>query len=758
MELFDISSTAQSFKTCSVLSIMTPSLAITSTHDKYIMYLGLIGASLSLTTSLILLCHVSYHYYNHIWKQKQDSSKYGYILLFTFFIASTITSLCNLLIRTNFITHINPSQFTQLQCKIGYLLFYFAGSITTASLYLMLLYRIKVIFKGSIFEYEPYIFKIYYFIIFMDIFIFIADRIFRTLYLSKFELHVLSESALWGTTTLKWTSCSSNTNGHIINLRYTLIFTSIMHVFLAMSFLYMFVKRLRGLNRGMIKRFLAEHCVQHSDSKTNQAQKDNEDVKRISNTLTVSSASRTTTKSYTVDTVIGEFRSSMKSKIKKKQMSDSVYRIIELNDLMKKQTILVIIAIMSTLIFWLAIGINTRYTGLFGYDFAINAIAVWLMSGVAKKYWKCCTRYGIFRCCYYKEMSLDNEIDTKAKGVTRLIRANTTNMVDDAIEMVITHKKHVIDKLEEQASNDKDQSQYLSVSNIRSHATLNSHKQTVHSDNDDVISPKSSDIIHGNNNEENEITDICINIGSVMDIRNEQKEEQHQIMDILHTHSQQQHHQVDNDKHHEENIQKDHDQSQEVPSLDILQPTSSDFILPFATSDNDDNHKDGRITQFEPYGIDGLGLDILPVPTHSAETLTTPPFAARHNQYVITPLAIDSPRSVEMALHQMSFGNDIGEEENKHTAELEDMWLESGVEDNDEEDKVDTDNDNHQIRIGVNVGALQFDDEDEDLSGSNHLNFDNDEILMLDDSDNDQDTVRDKEKEHENGSDDGEVP
>ena len=73
---------------------------------------------------------------------------------------------------------------------------------------------------------------------------------------------------------------------------------------------------------------------------------------------------------------------------------------MNLYGLIKKQIILFVIVMISSLTFNTAISINHDLVVQFGWDLLIKAICVWLMLKTSNKYWNCCKKYGLCRCCY----------------------------------------------------------------------------------------------------------------------------------------------------------------------------------------------------------------------------------------------------------------------------------------------------------------------------------------------------------------------
>ena len=81
---------------------------------------------------------------------------------------------------------------------------------------------------------------------------------------------------------------------------------------------------------------------------------------------------------------------------------ESIYRIIILHKLAKKQAILASIAILSSFSYWIISIIDSIISLQAPYDILINSVCVWLMFGCSHKYWKFCTKYCCCFLCYNK--------------------------------------------------------------------------------------------------------------------------------------------------------------------------------------------------------------------------------------------------------------------------------------------------------------------------------------------------------------------
>ena len=94
------------------------------------------------------------------------------------------------------------------------------------------------------------------------------------------------------------------------------------------------------------------------------------------------------------------------STINRDQLRPEVQRIMALHNLIKKQTILVCIAITGTITYFICTGIYFDFALESGWDVLVNSICVWMMLDTSKVYWNACRKYGICSCCYRKTNKL----------------------------------------------------------------------------------------------------------------------------------------------------------------------------------------------------------------------------------------------------------------------------------------------------------------------------------------------------------------
>ena len=96
-------------------------------------------------------------------------------------------------------------------------------------------------------------------------------------------------------------------------------------------------------------------------------------------------------------------------------MKGDIKAIISLHCLIKKQTILVGIAIISSCLFWAMTAYDSVFFWEVVWDVVVNVFCIWLMLGSSKQYWELCKRWGLCVCCYLKERAVHSVIKDKDK-------------------------------------------------------------------------------------------------------------------------------------------------------------------------------------------------------------------------------------------------------------------------------------------------------------------------------------------------------
>lgn len=198
---------------------------------------------------------------------------------------------------------------------------------------------------------------------------------------------------------------------------------SAINLILYIVFVFMFNRGLWLLNKQLLKVFVSEQVEQEMyvktlkdrNSENNQPSKDKESTEReqtqpeisvvdsVSNTGS-KTATATNTQTHTMTMTTAEHLQVAVKKYKSDgtDVSQKVRGIIRIYNLMKKQTILACIAIVSSTMIGVSTALNGELIFEFGWDAGLNLICIWMMITMSKRYWHCCKDYGLCKCCYLK--------------------------------------------------------------------------------------------------------------------------------------------------------------------------------------------------------------------------------------------------------------------------------------------------------------------------------------------------------------------
>ena len=147
--------------------------------------------------------------------------------------------------------------------------------------------------------------------------------------------------------------------------------------------LYMFIQGLWSLNQKFLENYLAQQMQNQTADKPDNDTTDTQ-CNDNGNTKTADG----------MKVVIDKYKSDGRK-------SDSdIIDIIDLYNLMKKQAILVGIAVTSTSGIGIAAIFKSEFFFEMGWDAALNGICLWMTLSTSKRYWNFCRDYGICRCCH----------------------------------------------------------------------------------------------------------------------------------------------------------------------------------------------------------------------------------------------------------------------------------------------------------------------------------------------------------------------
>eukprot|EP01084_Bolivina_argentea_P250098 418899_1 len=376
--------------------------SLESHEFRLVLYSSVAGAVFGFFISSILLTNVILFYLKMCRQSNNKQSKQkrikqqSYLLVIIYLSSNCLACASYAFIRTNVISQINLNQWTTYQCSIGYILAYSSYYISVAMLYIIFIWKIKISFNGSVSEYNNYI--LYPFL--AAIIIVISALLIQMIVLVSIPEWLLL-------------------HGNASNISYCLnmaidkfifsdifsvlsIITTIFHIIMSSGLLYMFVRGLVLVNRILIKSFVREYAHVDSNDSNNGIF-----PTPFVHTETEMSKKHERTDTISVQTVFDECTDESRSPIERKELSKEASRILVLHDLVKKQTILVSVSIISSVLLWISSAIDDWLMQQMYWDMTINAVCVWLMLASSQKYWLLCKK-SCLRCCYVKENSIYN--------------------------------------------------------------------------------------------------------------------------------------------------------------------------------------------------------------------------------------------------------------------------------------------------------------------------------------------------------------
>ena len=340
------------------------------------LFIGYASSIISVIVCISISCNLIYvHFQTYHNDTNQDQphnggGRHSHLLKIAYCIASVITCSTHIFFRTNLITQLSiPTYRDAHQCSIGWALFnifYFAMGYLLS---LIFLYRVKVIFEGSTFQYSSWVFKAFH-----GIFIFLIIVYIMCLSLFSYRGHwVLYKDA---ETNIFYCDFDIANRPKYAYFR---VFFLVSQIVINGILLYMFIRGLWVLNKQMIKQFAKDHVMEKS--------------------ITISQVS------LDVDMVLDKYSEQNCTSPKKESTTicTSAEQIVQLHILIKKTTILVCVAMISAIVYHVCVVVDTFAIQLFGIDVVINVLCVWLMCNSSLRYWKCCKKYGLYQICYRKE-------------------------------------------------------------------------------------------------------------------------------------------------------------------------------------------------------------------------------------------------------------------------------------------------------------------------------------------------------------------
>eukprot|EP01084_Bolivina_argentea_P305425 527631_1 len=356
-----------------------------------------LGSLLSVITCITLLVHILYHSKNNDTKSKSKSRNNSNRMVVAYLITAIIACSIYGFIRSNVFTRITVSNFSRYQCAFGYFSGFLLAGINRICLYFLFLYRIKSVFEGSAYAYSSTTFTtitiiiiaIYTFITLIAIWMFLQN--------TNFDLYISDHTGF----TFIWCGHHNDTNGY---LKWILIAWYIVIIIgeftINIMFLAMFVKGLYGLQQSIIVTHKSLQNVLDLEEDETICNDDDRPKEKLSVNNSLFASRKGSIGFHEMMVKYSKQNSNVSGQ--KPQMHASIEMMIKLHHLTKKTTILVAVAIVSSLFYWILSAVDGWYSILVAWDIMINAICSWLLLKTSMKYWSCFSKYGCCRLCYKK--------------------------------------------------------------------------------------------------------------------------------------------------------------------------------------------------------------------------------------------------------------------------------------------------------------------------------------------------------------------
>ena len=288
--------------------------------------------------------------------QHTQLNKTVYILSIIYLISGLFANSIYSLTRSNIITSISFNDYTLFQCQFGYITSILFFALNRIFLYVLIIKRIKISFKGSNYEYKPILFLCLYWMMS------IVTTINLILWILS-QQNLKHEWILITNSNEKSIFCNNQlTEDQDIAINVGWIILMVIEIAFKFYLLYLFWNGLFKLYKT-----LANDVIADGPEPIEEQKEDNN----------------------------GNMK---KDKIKMDSMEHKKLKFM--CELIKKQTILLFFGVSSTFIYFMFAAISFEGTTLLTWDCLINSLCIFLMFYFAQNYWKCCTKFGCCCCCY----------------------------------------------------------------------------------------------------------------------------------------------------------------------------------------------------------------------------------------------------------------------------------------------------------------------------------------------------------------------
>ena len=367
-----------------------------------ILWSGCIGYIIATVVTVILFYQLLHSYIRTFHTASSDATpddiqpitkkaKIPYVLVMIYLISTFITCIVFLSIETNVLTGYNHI-FTTPRCWTAFILWPFSAGINYILLSITFLHRTYIVFKDSAYEYKSCVYKAFLcFIIFPFPISFFA--IYLPIFLDADNLKPMS--AYDASTNLACCVFEGVEGWRWFAMKILIASDVLLQTSTIIGLSSLFVRGLWRLNRILMADFLKDNNSKTKSKSTHSSQGSD-----ITRTNSVSASTDINEVVVSVESVLDSWN--RQSTIARNQLRPEVQRIMELHNVIKKQAILVFIAITSTIILFVGTCIEIVISLEAGWIIIINSICVWMMLDTSGTYWNICRKYGLCLCCYWK--------------------------------------------------------------------------------------------------------------------------------------------------------------------------------------------------------------------------------------------------------------------------------------------------------------------------------------------------------------------
>ena len=388
-----------------------------ATFDIITFYVSAISSFIGMILSIIFLLITGYNFIVVFWLKKKQNTEdvLSYEMLLLLQTTTFFSCLSYSMLRSNIITNIDVDQFTLFQCTFGFLMTVFFYLISRTLFYIILIHRIKFSFKDTLYRYNEKIYRFYYLTVILLYLYAVCMRLY-----AAFKVDYI---AIYYNTKHNIAYCTPGNHGNVQFFplaRVSGFLIGFIEFILGLGLLFLFAKRLYLIRNVLVRQYLKtdsnsskqtkkmttvqlkiKDLFQENDDEINMTMNmsvdDKTDDTKEDEEKGIDSNDNKLDDTDNVFNVETESSSDVLNKYKYKEMINKSH------DMIKKQTILLFIGIVSSLLYSMGMVIHPYMIRVVAFSLTLNMICLCLMFSQFDIYWICCTKYGFCACCYVQK-------------------------------------------------------------------------------------------------------------------------------------------------------------------------------------------------------------------------------------------------------------------------------------------------------------------------------------------------------------------